>query len=228
MELSDNLEIQTKVREALESQERILLGPRASHELEKDPKHLLFVLSRYKFVAKLLPNRGRLLEIGAGDGLGASLVAQSGNEIVGIDLESLGLDEAAQTSWTRNHITFEAHDMVAGPFTPSGERFDGAYSLDVIEHIHPDQERKFLANIVSSIHESAPLIIGTPNETAKPYASKEALEQHINWKTHESLFESCAEFYENVFMFGMNDEVVHTGYAPMAHYLFALCVQRRS
>jgi hypothetical protein len=26
----------------------------------------------------------------------------------------------------------------------------------------------------------------------------------------------------------MNDEVVHTGFAPMAHYLFALCCNRSS
>jgi hypothetical protein len=25
----------------------------------------------------------------------------------------------------------------------------------------------------------------------------------------------------------MNDEVVHTGFAPMAHYLFAVCTGRR-
>ena len=24
-------------------------------------------------------------------------------------------------------------------------------------------------------------------------------------------------------MFGMNDEIIHTGYLPMAHYLMALC-----
>lgn len=225
MESSNNEDIQSKVRAVLEEQPRILLGPRASHELEKDPKHLLFVLSRYKFVAKMLANRGRLLEVGAGDGLGASLVVQSGNEVVGIDLEPLGLDESADTSWTRNHIQFGAHDMVAGPYVPDSGLFDGAYSLDVIEHIHPDQERRFLENIVNSIDVRAPLIVGTPNETAKPYASKEALAQHINWKTHDSLFASCAEFYSNVFMFGMNDEVVHTGYAPMCHYLYAVCTQ---
>jgi hypothetical protein len=28
-------------------------------------------------------------------------------------------------------------------------------------------------------------------------------------------------------MFGMNDEVVHTGYAPMCHFLWALCVTPR-
>ena len=29
--------------------------------------------------------------------------------------------------------------------------------------------------------------------------------------------------FRNVFIFSMNDEVVHTGFYPMAHYLFALC-----
>jgi len=34
--------------------------------------------------------------------------------------------------------------------------------------------------------------------------------------------------FENVFLFSMNDEVVHTGFTPLAHYLFALCVGPRS
>ena len=35
-----------------------------------------------------------------------------------------------------------------------------------------------------------------------------------------------ARHFENVFLFSMNDEVVHTGFHPMAHYLFTLCVGR--
>jgi hypothetical protein len=35
-------------------------------------------------------------------------------------------------------------------------------------------------------------------------------------------------FFHNVFMFSMNDEVVHTGYHKMAHYLFALCCGKRA
>jgi hypothetical protein len=30
-----------------------------------------------------------------------------------------------------------------------------------------------------------------------------------------------------VFLFSMNDEVVHTGFYPMAHYLFAVCADRK-
>jgi hypothetical protein len=35
-------------------------------------------------------------------------------------------------------------------------------------------------------------------------------------------------FIHNVFIFSMNDEVVHTGFHPLAHYLRALCCQRKS
>ena len=34
-------------------------------------------------------------------------------------------------------------------------------------------------------------------------------------------------YFHDVFMFSMNDEVVHTGFHAMAHYLFALCVGKR-
>ncbi|MEQ9560265.1 MAG: class I SAM-dependent methyltransferase [Rhodospirillales bacterium] len=226
-EKSDNLSIQAEVRRTLDKQERILLGHRSSHELETDPRHLLFVLARYKFVAKLLTKTGTLLEVGAGDGLGASIVAQAGNSVVGIDLEPLGMDAFTQTTWTRERGAFHQHDIVAAPFQPDGALFDGAYSLDVIEHIHPDQEALFMANIVASLKPTAALIIGTPNESAKAYASKQALEQHINWKSMSSLQETCQRHFANVFMFGMNDEVVHTGYSEMCHYLFALCTTRK-
>jgi len=33
--------------------------------------------------------------------------------------------------------------------------------------------------------------------------------------------------FHNVFMFGMNDEVVHTGYHKTAHYIFALACSRK-
>ena len=35
------------------------------------------------------------------------------------------------------------------------------------------------------------------------------------------------DHFHNVFIFSMNDEVVHTGFAPMPHYYFALCCGRR-
>jgi hypothetical protein len=34
-------------------------------------------------------------------------------------------------------------------------------------------------------------------------------------------------YFENSFIFSMNDEVVHLGYYPMAHYLFGVGVGKK-
>ena len=34
------------------------------------------------------------------------------------------------------------------------------------------------------------------------------------------------KFFRNVFMFSMNDEVLHTGFEKMSNYIFALCVNK--
>jgi hypothetical protein len=31
------------------------------------------------------------------------------------------------------------------------------------------------------------------------------------------------QYFSRVFVFSMNDEVVHTGFYPMAQYLFVMC-----
>jgi hypothetical protein len=46
----------------------------------------------------------------------------------------------------------------------------------------------------------------------------------VNLKHAGDLRDLMAQRFHNVFMFSMNDEVVHTGFSPMAHYLFGMGV----
>ncbi len=46
--------------------EKLEWGPWISKSMMVDPKHLAFVLSRYKFVAKMLEGRSSVLEVGGG------------------------------------------------------------------------------------------------------------------------------------------------------------------
>ena len=41
-----------------------------------DPKRMVFVLSRYKFVAKMLSGFEKVLEVGCADGFGSRIVKQ--------------------------------------------------------------------------------------------------------------------------------------------------------
>jgi 2-polyprenyl-3-methyl-5-hydroxy-6-metoxy-1,4-benzoquinol methylase len=111
--------------------------------------------------------------------------------------------------------------MMAGPVVGP---FDAAFSLDVIEHIAQSDERIFLGNIVKSLTQDGVLIIGTPSIQSQAYAHPASKEGHINCKDEPGLRQLMERYFKNVFMFSMNDEVVHTGFHPMAQYLFALCV----
>ena len=115
----------------------------------------------------------------------------------------------------------EVHDILKAPVN---DIFDAAYSLDVIEHMPKEKEPIFMSNIVHSLRKEGVLIIGTPNIESQKYASKYSNVGHVNCKNHQELKNLMSKFFHNVFVFSMNDEVVHTGFYPMAHYLFGIGV----
>ena len=202
------------------------MGPWTSHIWRSDPRHLAFLLARYKFCAKLLEGKQRVLEVGCGDAFGTRVVLQTVGSVHAIDFEPLVLDDARErlAAEGETRVSFESCDLTLAP--PTG-RFDAAFSLDVIEHVPPDQEAVFLDHICASLERDAVLIVGTPNLCAQQYASEASRAGHINLKTAATLRDWLARRFVNVFSFSMNDEVVHTGYAPMAHYLLALAVGLR-
>ncbi|MDE7185638.1 MAG: hypothetical protein K2O40_14525 [Lachnospiraceae bacterium] len=63
------------------------LGSWTSESMTHDPRHLAFVLSRYKFVAKMLEGKNSVLEVGCGDGFGIPIVAQAVNTVYAIAWE---------------------------------------------------------------------------------------------------------------------------------------------
>ena len=204
----------------------VMLGPHASLVWRSDPRRFPIVLARYKVVAKLLIGKQNALEIGCGDGFNARLVLQTVPHVHGIDADPFAIDWAIQNARTENlNASFAVADAAAGPITGS---FDAAYSLDVIEHVPPSEELAFLRNITAPLGAGGVCIIGTPNLTAHAYASPLSQAGHINLKSADSLRASLEPLFSNVFIFSMNDEVLHLGYAPMAHYLVAVATGPRT
>ena len=203
------------------------LGARTAYSYLTDPKHLLFNLSRYKFVAKMLAGCDTVLEVGCGDGFGSAIVAQSVGKLTALDLDHRFIEEIKVSHPHAASIDFMAHDMLAGPMpgpmTPE-RLFDAAFSLDVLEHIDSATETLFMQNIVSSLNDDAVCVIGMPSLESQRFASEISKQGHVNCKTAQELHALMTRFFRRVFIFSMNDEVVHTGFHPMAHYLLALCV----
>jgi cyclopropane fatty-acyl-phospholipid synthase-like methyltransferase len=189
-----------------------------------DPKRLLFVLARYKFVAKMLNGMERVLEVGCGDALATRIVRQEVPHVTAVDFDPVFIDDARGRPDAPWPIELRVHDMLSGPVEG---HFDGAYSLDVLEHIPADKEDRFVGNIAASLNDQGVLILGSPSIHSQAYASPPSKEGHVNCKDARGLKELAARYFHNVFLFSMNDEVVHTGFYAMAHYLIALCCNRK-
>jgi len=197
----------------------IALGPWASGTLLRDPIHLVFALSRYKFIARMLTGKKKVLEIGCGDAFGTPVVAQFVGELTAIDIDPKIISSNRARLKRIKNISFREMDIRS---EVPGEKFDAVFSIDVIEHIEPELNNLYMQQTVKSLVPDGITLIGTPNKTSEKYASAPSKAYHINLHSHESLKQLTEKYFAQVFMFTMNDEVVQTGFAQMGHYLFAL------
>lgn len=203
------------------------MGLHASWAWYDDPKRVVFSLSRYKFVAKMLEGAPEVLEYGCADGFASRIVAQAVGHLTCMDFDREFIESARETAaggkWP---IDFRIHDAVTdGPIKGA---FDGIYCLDVFEHIHPDNEHQALIDMMKPLKEDGVFIIGMPSLESQKYASALSKAGHVNCKKQPEFKKFMKEYFMNVFMFSMNDEVVHTGFYAMAHYNFAVaCGPRR-
>jgi 2-polyprenyl-3-methyl-5-hydroxy-6-metoxy-1,4-benzoquinol methylase len=201
------------------------LGPWTSYSLINDPKHMCFVLARYKFCAKMLEGKRTVMEVGGGDGFGIPIIAQTAESVYIVDWDDRLLEGNARRLAHLKNVVYVNVDLnVSSPDI----QVDAAFMIDVIEHLDPSTEETFMRNVLRCLKTDGVLITGTPNVTASQYASPRSQVQHINLKSMKTLRELTDRYFTNVFMFGMNDEVLHTGYAPMCHYIWSIGVGVRS
>ncbi len=199
-----------------------VLGSMATNKWRSDSKLLGVTLSRYKFVSKMFAGFESVLEIGAADGWYSRVVLNEVGKLTLSDFDQIWLkDFESQSVYTSSGTEYLIHDFVKSKLT---RVFNGIYALDVLEHIKPKNQSQFLSNICSSLMPNGVAIFGMPSAESQIYASKDSKAGHVNCQSGNELKESLSEYFENVFVFSMSDEVVHTGFMPMAHYLLALCV----
>ena len=174
-------------------------------------------MSYYNFAAKMIRPEKSVLDVGCAEGFGTWLLARECGYAKGIDLDGSAI-ASAQKNWDESSIHFECCDFLT---TPPGE-YDALVSFDVIEHIYPDNAGTFLENVTGNLKKQGVAIIGTPNIESQKFASEISKRGHVNCYGGERLEKTMQQHFKQVFMFGANDEVVHTGFLPMAHYLIAV------
>ena len=200
------------------------LGLMVKESWNQDPKRTLFTLSRYKFVARMLSGRRHVLEVGCADAFGTRIVQQAVGRVTAIDFDPIFIADVIERANPHWPIDAFVHDVMAGPVP--GE-FDAAFALDVLEHISEQDEERFIGNVVDSLTPDGIAIFGMPSLESQVHASPQSKAGHVNCKSGENLKRTLEKHFHSVFIFSMNDEVVHTGFYPMAHYLLGLACHRR-
>lgn len=185
---------------------------------------MAFVLGRYKFCAKMLEGKKKVVEIGCGDGFGIPLVAQFVEHLHCVDWDERSLENCQRRLSHLKNVTYECINLNESTLNLEA---DGAYSVDLIEHLDPAAEATFMQNVCAFLKPSGVLVTGTPNITSSPYASPQSECQHTNLKSKQTLKEFTETYFKHAFMFGMNDEVLHTGFAAMSHYLFSIGAEKK-
>lgn len=201
------------------------LGLMMNQAWHDDPKRLTFTFARYKFVAKMMAGFGDVLEVGCGDAFPSRIVQQEVARLSVCDFDPLFIDDIKRRQtdrWTFANIF--VHDVLAAP--PPG-CFQGVYALDVLEHVRPEDQNRFITNLVAALDPYGVLIIGMPSLESQAYASPLSREGHVNCQSMGQLRTAMEQWFHNVFMFCMNDEVLHVGFGKMAQYLFAVCCSPR-
>lgn len=207
----------------------LMLSPKISATVRKSMTGLLFILARYKFAMKMMANRQNLkvLDLGCNDGLGDLMILQNCDceQIIGVDFDERAI-RWAKDNLEQEGLSFIQEDFLGMDVYPQGG--DAVVSLDVIEHIPVEQEDLYFQTICKNLKNDGFAVIGTPNVTMRPYANAINKMAHINNYDQKRLYETMSHYFENVFIFGMNDEVLHTAMYPMACYIMALgCGKKR-
>ncbi len=208
------------MRKAEQSFGRATLGLSTNQAYLQDPKTLVFRIARYKFVAHMLRGKKRVLEVGCGAAFMSRIVQQVG-ELTAVDFDPVLINDALERAIEPWPIDLRVHDFLAGPIP---EEFDAAYALDVLEHLQPAEAPRFVENVSQSLVSGGVAVFGMPSIESQVYASWGSRIGHVNCMSGADLVEFLSGFFEQVFLFSANDEVVHTGFSKMAHYLICLCV----
>lgn len=198
-------------------------GPYCSYIFQNTPRRIGRLLSYYKFASRMIGSKKRILDIGCNEGIGTYLVGKQCGFAKGIDFDTEAI-KAARGNFTTGCTTFAEEDFLK---MPASEKYDAIINFDVIEHIYPEHAPAFFQKISDQLEDEGLVIIGTPSEISQEYASAVTKKGHVNIYSHTRLEKEMRDFFDIVFLFPAHDEIVHTGYLPLAHYFIAIGCKKK-
>ena len=112
-----------------------------------------------------------ILEVGCAFGATAQQVARGQRTLVGIDAAPVAIETARRLAGDQPNLSFEVMDATRLLF-PDG-RFDLVYSIDLIEHLHPDDVARHLFEVRRVLAPGGRYIVKTPSVLTGPHEGED-------------------------------------------------------
>jgi hypothetical protein len=218
--------------EACFAEPPVTLGPMTGSSWRWNAKRMTWYCSRYKFISRMLAGLSSAAEIGCADAFASRIVAQEVPDLTLYDFDPVWVRAAKDGGALEFAKAVHCVDITKDPL---GEKYNGIYCCDMIEHVYPKDEPAMMENVCRSLYRDGIFIAGAPSLEFQQYSqlprheggSGELSRVHVNCRSGEMMRADMRKYFRNVLLFSMNDEVVHTGDPRMAAYLFTVCIGPR-
>lgn len=164
-------------------------------------------LYAYHTAAKLIQAGERVLDLGFGEGYGAAIIAASGAEYLGLELDR----ELVAHARERYGLAFDTYDGLSIPAADGA--FDAIVSFQVIEHIHDPSP--WLAEIRRVLRPGGKAIFTTPNRVFRLGEGERPWNRHhVREFTAAELRELLGHWFPDVRVYGVRasdtiESIVH-------------------
>lgn len=205
------------VTDLMNAEKVITLGQTHADWYHTKPRKILDYLSYYKFASKIIGKSKRVLDVGCSEGFGTYLMGKECGWAKGIDLNPEAIS-VAKSNFYEKTVEFSLADVLK---LDANVKFDAIVNFNAIEHLSTAENHLFWNSHLQLIKSEGLVIIGTPNPITL------GRNDTSNDYTFDHLETEMSRYFDYVFPFVANDEVVHTGNPFLAEfYIFVGCKKK--
>jgi O-antigen biosynthesis protein len=182
------------------------IGSLSSAQISYEHRH------RYLFASEFVRNKN-VLDVASGEGYGTSLLAQTAEKVIGVDISQDAILWSGKTYPAKNLSFIEGSCTkipIEGEFV-----FDVVVSFETIEHINAGDQILFLKEIKRLLKPDGILIISTPNK--KIYSDKDNYKNEFHLKEfyRDEFGKFLKKYFSKVFISGQQiftgSTIMHPG-----------------
>ena len=159
----------------------------------------------YEFAKSRIQPTDEVIEVGSGEGYGTSLLSQTADRVVGLDIDNATVEHAA-AKYGSKKVSFSLYDGTTIPFADNS--FNLAVSFQVIEHIRDDAGHA--AQVHRILKPGGMLVLTTPNRNYRLHPGQKPWNRfHIREYDPQQLAAALRQSFPDVSVLGVrgSDEV---------------------